>query len=198
MRPVLLACLALATLTLAACSTRAPSQTADACMIMQENRSWHRATQRTESRWGISPGTQLAFVRQESSFVRNARPPRRKMLGFIPRGRPSTARGYSQALDTTWSWYQRDTGRRGASRTNFADSVDFIGWYASKSRQISGIGLDDPRNLYFAYHEGHGGYNRGTHHSKGWLQTVATQVEANARRYDGQLAQCRTGRRWRG
>ena len=44
---------------------------------------------------------QLSFIKQESSFQRTARPPRKKVLGFIPGLRASSAYGYSQALDGT-------------------------------------------------------------------------------------------------
>lgn len=196
MRLILLVCLTLPALLLSACGTSPPAQTANACSIFEENRSWRRATDRVESRWGVSPGIQLAFINRESSFVHNARPARTRRLFVLPGPRPSTARGYAQALDTTWAWYQQDTGRRSARRTNFADAADFIGWYSNKSRQMAGISLNDPRNLYFAYHEGHGGYNRGTHHSKAWLHRTASQVEADARRYEAQLAQCRSRRGW--
>lgn len=196
MRKLVLIGLLAACSALAACGSRPPAQVANACAIFEDKSAWRRDTDRVEDRWGVSPGTQLAFVRRESSFVHDARPPRGKFLFIFPGARPSSAQGYAQALDTTWAWYQRDTGRRGASRRNFGDAVDFIGWYATKSRQISGISLNDPRSLYLAYHEGHGGYNRGTWRSKGWLQDTAAQVEHDARTYDSQLEACPRRRRW--
>ena len=36
-----------------------------------------------------------------------------------------TVTGYAQALNGTWDWYKKDTGNRGASRTDFSDSSDF-------------------------------------------------------------------------
>ena len=69
----------------------------------------------------------MATIRIESGFEQRARPPRRKLLGFIPWTRASTAYGYSQALDGTWDEYRATTGNRGARRTNFSDAVDFVG-----------------------------------------------------------------------
>lgn len=178
-------------LALAGCASRPPAETHDACLLLEDNRSWWRALQRTESRWGITPGVQLAILKRESSFNARARPARQRLLGIIPGARPSSAYGYAQALDTTWEWYQRDTGNRRARRTDFADAVDFVGWYASKSRELSNIALDDPYNLYLAYHEGHGGYNRRTYNGKDWLLRAAREVERDARQYDQQLAGCR-------
>lgn len=178
-------------LALAGCASRPPAETHDACLLLEDNRSWWRALQRTESRWGITPGVQLAILKRESSFNARARPARQRLLGIIPGARPSTAYGYAQALDTTWEWYQRDTGNRRARRTDFADAVDFVGWYARKSRELSNIALDDPYNLYLAYHEGHGGYNRASYRGKDWLLRAAREVERDARQYDAQLAGCR-------
>jgi hypothetical protein len=182
---------------LSGCASGPPDQVHDACLILQDNRSWWRDLQRTERRWGVSPGTQLAFLKKESSFNRNARPARRRLLGVIPGARPSSAFGYAQALDGTWDWYREDTGRRGADRNDFGDAVDFIGWYANKSQRLSGISLNDPYSLYLAYHEGHGGYNRRTYRNKDWLLRAARTVQTDAERYDAQISRCerRLGRR---
>lgn len=185
-------------LLLAGCATPPPDQVYNACLILEDNRSWWRDLTRSEDRWGVSPGTQLAILKRESSFNANARPARTRLLGFIPGPRPSSAYGYAQALDGTWDWYRRDTGRRGADRDDFGDAVDFIGWYSNKSREMSGISLNDPYRLYLAYHEGHGGYNRQSYRGKAWLDRAARQVETDARRYDSQISRCerRLNRRW--
>lgn len=185
-------------LVLTACASGPPDQVENACLILEDNRSWGRDLRRTERRWGISPGTQMAFLKRESSFERRARPARTRFLWVLPGRRPSSAFGYAQALNTTWDWYREDTGRRGADRDDFGDAVDFVGWYASMSRSQSNISLDDPYRLYLAYHEGHGGYNRGTYRGKSWLERAAREVETDARRYDAQIDRCDhlLGRRW--
>ena len=183
---------------IAGCGSAPPSQVHDACLILEDNRAWWRALKRTQERWGVSPGVQLAILKRESSFNRNARPARTRLLGFIPGPRPSSAYGYAQALDGTWDWYRRETGRRGADRDDFSDAVDFVGWYAHMSGRLSNIPASDARALYLAYHEGHGGYNRGTYRSKAWLQRAANQVREDATRYDRQIAGCerRLNRSW--
>lgn len=178
-------------LALSACGHRPPDQVENACLILEDNRSWWREVQRTERRWGISPGVQLAILKRESSFNAHARPARRRLLGFIPGSRPSSAYGYAQALDSTWDWYRNETGRGGADRDDFGDAVDFIGWYSMQSRNLSSISLDDPRSLYLAYHEGHGGFNRRSYNGKSWLLRAASQVESDARNYDAQISRCR-------
>lgn len=179
-----------ATLGLASCGHAPPEQTADACLILEDNRSWWRALQRTEDRWGVPASVQLAILKRESSFNAHARPARNRLLGIIPGRRPSSAYGYAQALDQTWDWYRRDTGRRGADRDDFSDAVDFVGWYAGKSRELSGIHPTNARELYLSYHEGHGGYNRGTYRGKDWLIRAANQVQSDAARYEAQLDRC--------
>jgi hypothetical protein len=188
----LILCLTLVSLaSLSACATPPPAQTADACLILEDNRAWWRAIQRTERRWGVPPGVQLAILKRESSFNAHARPARNRLFGIIPGSRPSSAYGYAQALDQTWDWYREDTGRGGANRNSFSDAVDFVGWYAAKSRQLSGIPSDNARDLYLSYHEGHGGFNRGTYRSKRWLVNVADDVARDAARYESQINGCR-------
>ncbi len=193
---IVLACAALLALT--ACASGPPDQVHDACLILEDNRAWWRALERTEERWGVSPGVQLAILKRESSFNARARPARTRLLGFIPGPRPSSAYGYAQALETTWHWYRRDTGRRRADRDDFSDAVDFIGWYAAKSRELAGVPSHDAYALYLTYHEGHGGYSRGTYRNKAWLLRAASEVRSDAARYNAQIAQCedRLGRNW--
>ncbi len=133
---------------------------------------------------------QMAFMKQESGFDADAQPPRRKFLGLIPTTRPSSAYGYSQALDSTWEGYMRDTGNDGADRDDFEDAIDFIGWYCTVSHKKLGIAKNDAYNQYLAYHEGQGGYSRRTYERKDWLLKVARKVEAQTQRYNEQLARC--------
>src|SRR5690606_40049073 len=76
--------------------------------------------------------TLFRSIWKESAFNARAKPPRRKLLGFIPWKRPSDAYGYPQALKSTWKWYKDDTGRGGADRKDFGDAVHFVGWYRSE------------------------------------------------------------------
>ena len=134
---------------------------------------------------------QLAIIHQESSFKYDAKPPKDYLLGFIPWGRTSSAYGYAQVKDSTWDWYKQKTGNWGADRDEFADAVDFIGWYGSVSYKTLGISKWDAKNQYLAYHEGHGGFKRKTYNKKSWLIGVANKVERNAARYRAQLGKCK-------
>jgi hypothetical protein len=172
-------------------SDEPPSRPADACAIFGEKDDWYPAARAAEKRWGVPIALQLAFIKQESGFQDDARPPRRRFLGVIPTTRPSNAYGYGQALDSTWEGYIRDTGNRGADRDDFGDVTDFIGWYCSVSHRKLGIAKNDAYQQYLAYHEGQGGFSRRTYEKKDWLIKVARRVEAQAQRYDAQLARCR-------
>jgi len=132
----------------------------------------------------------MAIIRQESSFQFDAKPPRNKLLGFIPWTRPSDAYGYAQALDSTWRWYKDDTGRRFADRDDFKDAIDFVGWYTDMSNKSVGISKWDPYNQYLAYHEGQTGWRRATYNNETWLKETARQVDYRARQWDGQLKRC--------
>lgn len=171
-------------------ATQPPQRPDDACAIFREKKNWYEDAREAEQRWGVPIPVQLAFIRQESSFDGDAKPPRRRILGFIPGSRPSSALGYAQALESTWNEYRKATGARGADRDEFADAVDFIGWYNSRSSKICGIPKNDAYRLYLAYHEGPTGYRRGTHHRKKWLLGTAERVATRAARYGAQLERC--------
>jgi len=173
-----------------ACSTRPPNDVDDGCEIFSDKGSWYRHADASYRRWGVPVHVQLAIVYQESSFVDDARPKRKKILGLIPWKRPSSAYGYAQATDGTWEWYIRDTGNRGADRDDFDDAVDFIGWYGNQTHRRLGVSKWDAYNQYLAFHEGHTGYARGSHKRKGWLLGVANEVERRSRRYKTQLEGC--------
>ncbi|MBI1493746.1 transglycosylase SLT domain-containing protein [Halocynthiibacter styelae] len=171
-------------------NTTAPRNLDNACSILDQRPSFERAMKRTERRWGVPVHVQMATIYQESKFISNARTPLRYALGVIPMGRQSSAFGYSQALDATWDEYRQDTGRRGAKRDDIDDATDFIGWYMTGTRDQLGISLSDARNQYLAYHEGRGGYSRGSYRAKGWLVSVAGRVQSRANTYRQQLRSC--------
>jgi len=174
-----------------ACMSGPPDDPEDICSIFRERRGWLRSAAAASERWGVPESVQLAIIHQESSFRATARPPRRSLLWVLPGPRPSTAYGYGQVLDSTWRRYQQSTGRPHASRDDFADVTDFIGWYADGIHRRTGISKRDARELYAAYHEGPGGYVRGSHRAKPWLSGVSTRVARRAVRYQAQLDGCR-------
>ncbi len=169
----------------------APRNLDDACSIARERPKYFRAMQRTERKWGVPVHVQMAIIYQESKFIGNNRTPIRYVLGVIPMGRQSSAYGYAQALDSTWEEYQRAEGGRRARRDDIRDATDFMGWYMVRSSEELGIALDDARSQYLAYHEGRGGYARGTYRRKPWLLRIADQVDDRAETYRQQLAGCR-------
>jgi len=168
-----------------------PRNLDNACALADERPKYYRAMQATERKWGVPVSVQMAVIHQESKFVGNARTPFRYALGVIPMGRQSSAYGYSQALDDTWSEYQAETGRGGARRDRIQDATDFMGWYFAKSEERLGISRTDARNQYLAYHEGRSGYARGSHNAKPWLVAISARVASRAETYRAQLASCR-------
>jgi hypothetical protein len=175
---------------LSACSTSPPAEPDNLCDIFREKPDWHKAALKMTERWGTPIQVVMAMMYQESSFVHDAKPPMEYFL-FIPIGRASSAYGYAQVKDETWAQYQEETGNGWSDRDEFEDAIDFMGWYTAKAQRVNGVSKWDAYRQYLNYHEGWGGYRRGTYRSKAWLMSVARRVEARAQRYGAQYRQCK-------
>ena len=186
-----IACVPLLVTLLAACASSPPESVADICELFEDRRGWYSAAKSAERRWGIPVSVNMAFIYQESSFQSRAKPPRNKFLWIFPGRRPSSAYGYAQALDETWREYEQNSGNSRASRRNFSDAIDFVAWYNANSTRKSNISNNNAMHLYYAYHEGNGGYQRATYRDKQWLVDTAARVQANSSRFAVQLDGCR-------
>ena len=173
-----------------ACTSMKLTNTADSCILFDEKKNWYKATKKSYDRWNAPIALQLAIINQESSFQQFAKPKRKKLFGIIPGSRPSSAFGYAQVIDPTWNWYKLKNGKNNASRANFIDVTDFIGWYSNQTTKILGIPQNDFFNQYLAYHEGHGGWKKKSFSTKKWLIDVAKNVESTGNKYNNQLKQC--------
>ena len=187
MRTAFLAGLAAA--VVAGCASAPPKRQGDVCAVFEQEPEWYDSARRSADEWGTPIHILMAFVRHESSYQSHAKPPFEWFL-FIPLGRPSSAKGYAQAQDPVWGEYQEERGRLFRSRSNMEDALDFIGWYNHKTWQQLGIPRTDAYRLYLAYHEGRGGYKRGTWKSKPGVQRTAKRVTETASTYQSQLARC--------
>ncbi len=170
--------------------TPPPREQSNLCAIFRQYPDWYFDARDARERWGTPIQVMMAIMRHESSYIADARPPRTWYLGFIPGPRPSTAYGYAQAQNPVWGEYKSDAARWGAKRTRFADAIDFIGWYTHKSRSINGVSLWHADQQYLNYHEGWGGYRRGTWKNKAWLRNRAAEVKSLASEYGAQLRRC--------
>jgi hypothetical protein len=178
-------------ISLGACSTLPPKQPDNICAIFEQYPSWHDAALETRERWGAPVHIPMAIMYQESRFVHDAQPPMDYFLWIIPIGRASDAYGYPQAKDAVWGEYQEEAGAWFASRDDFDDAIDFIGWYMNRSAKRNNVSKWDPKHQYLNYHEGHGGYRRGSYKSKSWLIGVSNKVQARAERYSQQYWGCK-------
>ncbi|GHC23314.1 hypothetical protein SAMN05443545_102261 [Aidingimonas halophila] len=167
-----------------------PQNQSNICEIFREQPSWYDYARDSEEKWGTPIATQMAFIERESSFRSHVRPPRKRILWIIPGPRPSSAHGYAQAQDPVWGEYKDDAGSLFARRTHMKHATDFIGWYNARSHRQAGISLNNPEHLYLAYHEGQGGYRRGSYHAKPQVMRAAREVRDQASRYRTQLASC--------
>ena len=173
---------------LSACSS-IPKNTSNSCSIFDERYFWYKYTKKVQEKWGTPIYIQLAIIKMESDFDWLAKPPRSKIFKVIPYKRPSSSFGYSQAVKGTWEQYKKETGNRLATRARFKDSVDFIGWYTSKSSKILKISKEDPFRQYIAYHEGWGNYKHYKRNKK--VINLAKKVKGYSEIYKKQLTKCK-------
>ena len=181
-------------LLLTACSsttTNRPDNPENICDIFRQNSDWYEAALDMQTRWRVPLTVSMAMMYQESSFRHDAKPPMDYFL-FIPLGRRSSAYGYAQVKDETWNDYKDQTGNGWADRDDFADAIDFMGWYSYKTSRVNKVAPSDAYNQYLNYHEGWGGFRRGTHYQKRWLLKTSRVVDARAKRYAVQFQQCRS------
>ncbi|WP_024872232.1 hypothetical protein [Tolumonas lignilytica] len=181
-------------LLLTSCSsitTQRPANPENICDIFRQNSDWYEAALDMQKRWKIPLTVPMAMMYQESSFKYDAKPPMDYFL-FVPIGRRSSAYGYAQVKDEAWDDYKKQTGNRWADRDNFADAIDFMGWYAYKTSRVNKVAPSDAYNMYLNYHEGWGGFRRGTHNDKRWLLKTSRIVDTRAKRYAAQFRQCQS------
>lgn len=160
-------------------STSTPS---DACSILSQNKDWFKASKKAASKWGVPISVQLSVIKYESSFRHDADAP------------TSSAFGYAQALDGTFEEYKKDTNNVGAKRSSYYDATDFIGWYFNESTRAIGHSAYDAETFYLAYHDGIGGYKKGTHLKKGWLLKKAELAQKTANTFRLQINKCKLRR----
>ncbi|PKF60215.1 hypothetical protein CW745_16210 [Psychromonas sp. psych-6C06] len=177
-------------LILSGCATPPPKNPDNICEIFFEHRDWYKASKKMNEKWGTPIHVPLAMMYQESSFKHNAAPPM-QYFWFIPIGRASDAYGYAQAKTMTWDDYQRETGNSWASRSDFDDAIDFMGWFTHKTQKVNGVSKWDAYAQYLNYHEGWGGYKNKSYNKKPWLIKVSRTVDARSKKYAAQLRGCK-------
>ncbi len=149
----------------------------DACQLLDAYPHWRVALSEARDNWQVEPWFVLAFMHQESRFNPEALS-------------TSQAYGYAQAKADTWDWYMLKTGHVQGKRNRFDDAVDFMGFYVNRNSERNGVAINDVKNQYLAYHEGMGGFERGSYLGKPWLLTVSDKVLDRAGLYQAQLLDC--------
>jgi hypothetical protein len=172
------------------CATYQPAQTSDLCSIFRGDTDWYEAALDANKRWGTPVWVMMAIIDQESRFVSDAQPERDWFL-FIPLPRRSSAYGYAQAQDQTWDKYIKETGNSGHDRDDFANAINFVGWYTNTTQRTLGISKWDAYNQYLVYYEGYDGYKNGSWKNQDWLKQVANKVKSKAAAYNTQLKRCK-------
>jgi hypothetical protein len=190
LRKILNAVAVINLLWIGGCSVSPPSNPDNLCSIFQEKDSWYNAALRVHEKYGVPMHVAMAIMAQESRFKEDAKPPMRWFL-FIPYGRGSSSLGYAQAQDAVWSEYVSEDGNMLSSRTDFEDSLSFIAWYMTKTKQKNNVNFLDAFNQFLNYHEGWYGYANKSYLSKKWLIDTARTVHERAEQYKKQLNKCK-------
>ena len=153
--------------------------------------------QSVANKWHISTGTQLAVLLQESNLSAYARADQRHWINRIFSTKKISAYGYAQAIDRTWGQYQQTQNKQFASRHNYHDATDFIGWYLSTISKQTHIPTTQTEKLYLAYHEGIKGYQKQTYKNKPQLQKISHKVAQQGQAIDQAIDQCQYQLRWK-
>lgn len=179
-------------ITMTGCAVYQPADPENICHIFQGETDWYEAALDAQKKWHIPIPVMMAIMHQESRFNANAEADREWFLWVIPLPLKSTAYGYAQAQNQAWDEYTAD-GHAFDVRDDFADAINFIGWYMDGSSQVLGIKKSDIYSQYLAYHEGRGGFKRKTYQRKPWLKKVASKVKKQSQRYQRQFKSCQSG-----
>ena len=133
LRLILILFLFTSMLTLQGCVST-PTYAGNACSIFDEKYFWFKAAKKSSKKWNVPIATLMSIINQESAFKQYAKPPRKKLFGFIPLlTRESSSLGYSQATKGSWEHYKKVTGKKFVTRIRFKDSVDFVGFYIDQT-----------------------------------------------------------------
>ena len=128
--------------------------------IFQKYSEWFWVAKTTRHRFGIPISVQMAIIYQESHFNSHSELQRRRLLGFIPWFRRTSASDYAKAVNETWWRYLKAVGKLSGNRNDFSDAIYFIGWYANFAHIKLGISKTDAFSIYLAYHEGIKGFRK--------------------------------------
>jgi hypothetical protein len=169
-----------------------PHNAHNICDIFAEKKHWHSAAKKASEKWHVPIVVPMAMMFQESSFRQNAKPSMRYFLWVIPIGRRSSAYGFSQALDNTWSDYKREVRHQEAQRSDFADAIDFMAWFIHKTNRINKVSTANAQHQYLNYHEGWGGYKKKSYRKKRWLIRTSRIVKQRADTYAAQYQRCKS------
>lgn len=162
-----------------------PRDIENLCSIFAEKEHWVGAARTSHEKWNLPVELMMAIIRHESAFIANSRP--RNNKGELL----SSAYGYAQALDGTWSQFKNETARRSDKRTDFADAVYFVGWYSNKAMDTHpGLSPYDVIGLYVLYHNGWSSLQQEKEPPSAELLRLATKVYKTTLNYHQQLKQC--------
>lgn len=139
----------------------------------------------------------LSIIQHESNHRAHARPVKSWLLKpWIPWTYYSSARGYAQSTDATWSDFKKRHQHSRLSQASYFDSVWFIRWYFKRYHDAIQTNPLDYYEAYFLYHDGYHGYFQKKYRRSLAMTRYAKMVATDARRYERQLKHCKYTLQW--
>ena len=170
------------------------SSQSNACQFLYDNPRINQAVlfyAPTPSRQALT----LAVIKHESNFKAKARPVKSWLIqDWIPWRYYSSARGYAQITDPTWSDFSK-AQNGSVSRYALIDHIHFVNWYFDRHEKQLRDG-DDFYEYYFLFHDGPTGYHQKKYRRSRPLHLFALRVAADAKRYREQLSDCQGLLHW--
>jgi hypothetical protein len=181
-----------ACLLLASCTTTPPRNVDDACAIFAEYGDWFADAKAASQRWGCRSRYCWRSSIRNRPFAPTPEPPRTWYLGFIPGPRPSSAYGYSQALDGTWDRYTAATGNVMAPIATSSPMpwISSAGTSTKPPCATASPNVATPITNIWLITKARAALPRALTGKKPWLMERARKVSRQAARYGSQLARC--------
>lgn len=160
------------------------------CALFKDNTAWYQYHKYYEQKYKVPMAITLAIIEKESGFKAHARPVKTWLIkNVIPWEYASSSYGYAQALNGSWSEFQKAHKGEYHVRSAYKSNVAFINWYLHKYADR----YKSVEDKYLIYHNGP--YSNPKKAKQSVLH-YAKEVAKKANTYDKQLKQCKLELDW--
>lgn len=168
----------------------------NACQFLQDNPMISEALAFNNKNTAEKALT-LSIIQHESNHRAHARPVKSWLIkNWVPWTYYSSARGYAQSTDATWSDFKKSQKSTRLHQSSYFDSVWFIRWYFNRHHDAIQTSPMDYHEAYFLYHDGYHGYFQKKYRRSLAMSRYASMVAKDAKRYEKQLERCKEALKW--